>query len=94
MKGYLKSYFLGFGPRRPFLLRFASDSFARLIPRYDAVFTYGGGQPVIDAFAERVAEAARPIDDVRGTAAYRRHGLGVLARRALAWALEDRRQGR
>src|SRR5438874_7799335 len=52
------------------------------------------GQPVIDAFAERVADAARPIDDVRGTAAYRRHGLRVLARRALAWALEDRRQGR
>lgn len=31
-----------------------------------------------------VAEAARPIDDVRGTAAYRRHVLGVVAGRALA----------
>lgn len=42
-------------------------------------------------FGERVAEAARPIDDVRGTAAYRRHACRVLARRALAWALEARR---
>lgn len=43
-----------------------------------------------EAFAERVAEAARPIDDVRGTAAYRRHALRVLARRALGWATEER----
>jgi CO/xanthine dehydrogenase FAD-binding subunit len=34
-------------------------------------------------FAEAVAEAASPIDDVRGTAAYRRHALRVLAERAL-----------
>jgi CO/xanthine dehydrogenase FAD-binding subunit len=31
-----------------------------------------------------VAAAARPIDDVRGTAAYRRHVLAVMASRALA----------
>jgi CO/xanthine dehydrogenase FAD-binding subunit len=46
---------------------------------------------VIGEFAERTAEATRPIDDVRGTAAYRRHACRVLARRALAWAFEDRR---
>jgi len=46
---------------------------------------------VIDEFGERVAAAARPIDDVRGTAAYRRHACAVLARRALRWALDDRR---
>jgi CO/xanthine dehydrogenase FAD-binding subunit len=37
----------------------------------------------VDSFAERVAEAASPIDDVRGTARYRRHALRVLTERAL-----------
>jgi CO/xanthine dehydrogenase FAD-binding subunit len=36
-----------------------------------------------DSFAERVAEAATPIDDVRGTERYRRHALQVLTARAL-----------
>jgi CO/xanthine dehydrogenase FAD-binding subunit len=35
------------------------------------------------SFPELVAEAAAPIDDVRGTASYRRHALRVLTRRAL-----------
>jgi len=34
-------------------------------------------------FPEQVAEAASPIDDVRGTAVYRRHALRVLTKRAL-----------
>jgi CO/xanthine dehydrogenase FAD-binding subunit len=42
-----------------------------------------------ERFGEQVAEAASPIDDVRGTAAYRRHALAVLARRTLAWAWRD-----
>ncbi len=36
-----------------------------------------------DSFPEQVAAAASPIDDVRGTSAYRRHALRVLATRAL-----------
>ena len=43
-----------------------------------------------EAFAERVAAAARPIDDVRATAAYRRHAIDVLARRAVGWAMDQR----
>jgi len=46
---------------------------------------------VIDEFSDLVAAAAKPLDDVRGTAAYRRHGCRVLARRALGWALNERR---
>src|SRR5689334_21023570 len=36
-----------------------------------------------ESFPEQVAAAASPIDDVRGTAAYRRHALRVLTKRAL-----------
>ena len=36
-----------------------------------------------DGFPALVASAASPIDDVRGTAAYRRHALRVLAARGL-----------
>ena len=43
-------------------------------------------------FGELVAGAARPIDDVRGTADYRRHALSVLARRTLGWAWESYRK--
>jgi len=53
------------------------------------------GAPVTDEivaeFAELVGRAAKPIDDVRGTARYRLHGCTVLAGRALRWALEERK---
>jgi CO/xanthine dehydrogenase FAD-binding subunit len=46
---------------------------------------------VASRFGELVASAARPIDDVRGTADYRRHAVGVLARRTLRWAWDEHR---
>ncbi len=48
---------------------------------------------LVAEFGRRVAAAAAPIDDVRGTAAYRRHALAVLARRTLQWAWDDYRSG-
>jgi CO/xanthine dehydrogenase FAD-binding subunit len=47
--------------------------------------------PLADAatLPDRVAEAASPIDDVRGSAAYRRHALRVLASRALERCLRS-----
>jgi CO/xanthine dehydrogenase FAD-binding subunit len=44
-------------------------------------------------FGDLVAEAASPIDDVRGSAAYRKHALSVLARRTLTWAWDEHRTG-
>ena len=45
-------------------------------------------------FGEMVQMAARPISDVRGTAAYRSHAVGVLARRTLKWAWDEYGKGR
>jgi CO/xanthine dehydrogenase FAD-binding subunit len=44
-------------------------------------------EPVVAEFARRAAAEARPIDDHRSTAAYRRHAVGVLAARLLRRAL-------
>ncbi|SDW55725.1 CO or xanthine dehydrogenase, FAD-binding subunit [Amycolatopsis xylanica] len=44
-------------------------------------------------FGELVAQAASPIDDVRGSAEYRKHALAVIARRTLGWAWDEYRGG-
>ena len=43
-------------------------------------------------FGALVAAASAPIDDVRGSAAYRDHALAVLARRTLTWAFTEPRE--
>jgi CO/xanthine dehydrogenase FAD-binding subunit len=51
------------------------------------------GDSELRRFGELVGEAANPISDVRGTAAYRTHAVGVLARRTLGWAWDEYRRG-
>lgn len=51
------------------------------------------GDAAIARFAELVAGATAPIDDVRGSAAYRRRALAVLAARTLRWAWADYAEG-
>ena len=82
--------FMKVGPRNAMVISVVS-----LALRVDGglVASFGSAGPVpgvvrgsldeVESFPERVADAASPIDDVRGTAAYRRHALSVLAKRAL-----------
>jgi CO/xanthine dehydrogenase FAD-binding subunit len=53
----------------------------------------GIGEPALVRFGEMVEAVTRPISDVRGTAAYRTHAVGVLARRTLKWAWDEYRGG-
>lgn len=49
-------------------------------------------ESMVAEFGRRVHGAAAPIDDVRGTASYRRHALDVMARRAFTWAWDEYRE--
>ncbi|WP_229859645.1 FAD binding domain-containing protein, partial [Streptomyces anandii] len=49
---------------------------------------------VAKQFAQLCSAACNPIDDVRGTAGYRRHAVGVMARRTLTWTWESYRGAR
>jgi CO/xanthine dehydrogenase FAD-binding subunit len=46
-------------------------------------------ESMVREFGDLVTVAAEPIDDIRGTAAYRLHALAVMARRTLTWAWRD-----
>ncbi|MEJ8651072.1 xanthine dehydrogenase family protein subunit M [Streptomyces sp. MS1.AVA.3] len=46
---------------------------------------------VAKQFAQLASGACNPIDDVRGSAKYRRHAVGIMARRTLGWTWESYR---
>jgi CO/xanthine dehydrogenase FAD-binding subunit len=85
----------GIGSAGPTPLR-ATDAEEFLAGTLAAAGFWESAAPLPDSvtrrFGELVAQAARPIDDVRGTAAYRRHALSVLGRRTLVWAWDSYRQ--
>jgi len=82
--------FMKIGPRNAMVIAVVSLAL-RVDQELRAAFGSAGPVPAlvragldeVDSFPDRVAEAASPIDDVRGTAAYRRHALSVLTERAL-----------
>jgi CO/xanthine dehydrogenase FAD-binding subunit len=85
--------FMKVGPRNAMVIAVVSLALVADQERGELRAAYGSAGPVSrlvrapidarDAFAEQVASAASPIDDVRGTSAYRRHALRVLAERAV-----------
>ena len=82
--------FMKVGPRNAMVIAVVSLAL-RVDGDVRAAFGSAGPVPTLvraplddaDALPERVVETASPIDDVRGTAEYRRHALRVLTRRAL-----------
>ena len=85
--------FMKIGPRNAMVIAVCSLALAADRERGELRASFGSAGPVPglvvapieerNAFADQVADAASPIDDVRGTAAYRRHALRVLTARAL-----------
>jgi CO/xanthine dehydrogenase FAD-binding subunit len=85
--------FMKVGPRNAMVIAVCSLALAADGERAELRAAYGSAGPVAalvtgplgerESFPDRVAEAAQPIDDVRGTARYRRHALRVLTARAL-----------
>jgi CO/xanthine dehydrogenase FAD-binding subunit len=85
--------FMKVGPRNAMVIAVCSLAVVVDRERKDVRAAFGSASPVTrlvtasledaDSMPDLVADAASPIDDVRGTAAYRRHALRVLTRRAL-----------
>jgi CO/xanthine dehydrogenase FAD-binding subunit len=85
--------FMKVGPRNAMVIAVCSLAVVADRERGELRAAFGSAGPVVglvscpvedaESLPERVAQAATPIDDVRGTAAYRRHALRVLAGRAL-----------
>ncbi len=85
--------FMKVGPRNAMVIAVCSLAVAVDRERGELRAAFGSAGPVpllviaplaeADGFPALVASAASPIDDVRGTAAYRRHALRVLAVRGL-----------
>jgi CO/xanthine dehydrogenase FAD-binding subunit len=69
----------------------AAEEFLGQVLADEGLWTSRGPLPdaAVARFADLVADAASPIDDVRGSARYRVHSLSVMARRALLWAWAD-----
>ena len=66
---------------------------ATLAEEYVAALDWAAPSDVDLAYAgELAALQASPIDDLRGSAAYRRHSVQVLVRRLLGWTLAERRR--
>lgn len=82
---------VGLGSCGPTILRAtAAEHFAiGLLEAHGWERRLGPSEAELNEFGRLVASASRPIDDVRGTAAYRRHVLAVMGARALArvWSI-------
>ena len=85
--------FMKIGPRNAMVIAVCSLALSVDRERGEVRAAYGSAGPVpalvtgslsdAEGFPEVVASAASPIDDVRGTARYRRHALRVMTARAL-----------